>query len=138
VKSAKSRRHRSRARSTPDFPANVIPAMCRALNGEVCTYRVDYEDETCSCPAFRFGGGEPCKHVLAIGVHYAKTRRRISVAGDPFAFAGEQARQCACYSGWVFVGFEDEHGEQRAASYRCGRCAENSETEEEVRPYRGF
>jgi hypothetical protein len=31
----KSQRYRSRAHSTPDFSANVTPAMCRALNGEV-------------------------------------------------------------------------------------------------------
>src|SRR5919112_1234193 len=29
-----------------------------------------------------------------------------------------------CYSGWVFVGYIDEHGEEREASYRCRRCAE--------------
>jgi hypothetical protein len=28
----------------------------------------------------------------------------------------------ACYSGWVFITFEDEHGEEREASYRCRRC----------------
>ena len=32
-------------------------------------------------------------------------------------------RPCACYSGWVFVGYIDEHGEEREASYRCRRCA---------------
>src|SRR5215218_5884390 len=35
--SVKSQRYRPRAHSTPDFSANVTPAMCRALNGEVCT-----------------------------------------------------------------------------------------------------
>ena len=28
----------------------------------------------------------------------------------------------ACYEGWVFVGYVDEHGEEREASYRCRRC----------------
>lgn len=32
-------------------------------------------------------------------------------------------RPCACYSGWVFVGYEDEHGEEREASYLCRRCS---------------
>ena len=32
-------------------------------------------------------------------------------------------RPCACYSGWVFVGYIDEDGEEREASYRCRRCA---------------
>ena len=32
-------------------------------------------------------------------------------------------RPCACIDGWVFVGYIDEHGEEREASYRCRRCA---------------
>ena len=31
-------------------------------------------------------------------------------------------RPCACYSGWVFVSYIDECGEEREASYRCRRC----------------
>jgi hypothetical protein len=31
-------------------------------------------------------------------------------------------RLCACLEGWVFITFEDEHGEEREASYRCRRC----------------
>jgi hypothetical protein len=34
----------------------------------------------------------------------------------------EQDRPCACYGGWVFVGYEDEYGEEREASYLCRRC----------------
>jgi hypothetical protein len=34
-------------------------------------------------------------------------------------------RLCACLSGWVFVGYVDEHGEEREASYRCRRCADS-------------
>jgi len=30
---------------------------------------------------------------------------------------------CACYGGRVFVGYIDEYGEEREASYRCRRCA---------------
>ena len=30
----------------------------------------------------------------------------------------------ACVGGWVFVGYVDEHGEEREASYRCRRCAD--------------
>ena len=29
----------------------------------------------------------------------------------------------ACIDGGVFVGYVDEHGEEREASYRCRRCA---------------
>ena len=58
----------------------------------------------------------------------------ISVrVGDPFVAAGTHddtveahyaclERPCACYEGWVFVGYEDEYGEEREASYRCRRC----------------
>ena len=34
-------------------------------------------------------------------------------------------RLCACYSGWVFVGYIDENGEEREASYPCRRCADS-------------
>jgi hypothetical protein len=32
-------------------------------------------------------------------------------------------RPCACLEGWVFVGYVDEDGEEREASYHCRRCA---------------
>ena len=35
-------------------------------------------------------------------------------------------RPHACMGGWVFVGYIDEHGEERVASYRCRRCADNA------------
>ena len=31
-------------------------------------------------------------------------------------------RPCACLDGWGFVGYVDEQGEEREASYRCRRC----------------
>jgi len=31
----------------------------------------------------------------------------------------------ACIDGWVFVGYIDEYGEEREASYRCRRCADS-------------
>jgi hypothetical protein len=34
-------------------------------------------------------------------------------------------RLCACLEGWVFVGYIDEHGEEREASYRCRRCVDS-------------
>jgi hypothetical protein len=34
-------------------------------------------------------------------------------------------RPCACYSGWVFVGYEDKDGEAGEASYRCRRCSDS-------------
>ena len=34
-------------------------------------------------------------------------------------------RPCACLEGWVFVGYMDENGEEREASYRCRRCEES-------------
>jgi hypothetical protein len=35
-------------------------------------------------------------------------------------------RPCACLEGWVFVGYMDEDGEEREASYACRRCAEEA------------
>jgi hypothetical protein len=35
----------------------------------------------------------------------------------------DQDRPCACYSGLVFVGYIDEYGVEREASYPCQRCA---------------
>jgi hypothetical protein len=32
-------------------------------------------------------------------------------------------RPCCCLEGWVFVGYIDEYGEEREASYRSRRCA---------------
>jgi hypothetical protein len=32
-------------------------------------------------------------------------------------------RPHVCNDGWVFVGYIDDHGEEREASYRCRRCA---------------
>ena len=34
-------------------------------------------------------------------------------------------RPCACYEGWVFIGYIDEDGEEREASYPCRRCADS-------------
>ena len=31
-------------------------------------------------------------------------------------------RLCACFGGWVFVGYIDEYGEEREACYACRRC----------------
>jgi hypothetical protein len=44
----------------------------------------------------------------------------------PHAHPSTEERPCACYSGWVFVGYEDEYGEEREASYPCRRCSETS------------
>jgi hypothetical protein len=34
-------------------------------------------------------------------------------------------RPCVCMDGWVFVGYIDEYGEERVASYPCRRCADS-------------
>ena len=51
--------------------------------------------------------------------------KTISPSGDPFYAAhhdDQDERPHACYGGWVFVGYEDENGEEREVSYRCRRC----------------
>ena len=37
----------------------------------------------------------------------------------------ERLRSHACIGGWVFVGYIDEDGEEREASYLCRRCADS-------------
>jgi hypothetical protein len=37
----------------------------------------------------------------------------------------ERLRPHACIEGWVFVGYIDEHGEEREASYACRRCTDS-------------
>jgi len=37
----------------------------------------------------------------------------------------ERLRPHACIRGWVFVGYIDEYGEEREASYVCRRCADS-------------
>jgi hypothetical protein len=59
----------------------------------------------------------------------------ISPAGDPFHAAPDDdtvethyaclERPHACMDGWVFVGYVDEYGEEREASYRCRLCADS-------------
>jgi len=44
---------------------------------------------------------------------------------DAHYSALERMRPHACMGGWVFVGYIDEHSEEREASYRCCRCAES-------------
>jgi hypothetical protein len=38
----------------------------------------------------------------------------------------ERLRPHACMDGWVFVGYIDEYGEEREASYRCHLCTDSS------------
>ena len=46
-------------------------------------------------------------------------------APEPYPSTDSEAeRPCACYGGWVFVGYTDEYGEERGASYPCRRCSE--------------
>jgi hypothetical protein len=37
----------------------------------------------------------------------------------------QDERPHVCIDGWVFVGYVDEYGEEREASYRCRRCADS-------------
>jgi hypothetical protein len=37
----------------------------------------------------------------------------------------ERLRSHACMGGWVFVGYIDEHSEEREASYHCRRCTDS-------------
>ena len=37
----------------------------------------------------------------------------------------ERLRPCTCIDGWVFVGYIDEYGEEREASYACRHCEDS-------------
>ncbi len=79
-------------------------------------YSVDYRQETCDCRDHEIRR-ENCKHILAVGVHVAKRRRR---------------RPHACNDGWVTIGqlvVDPETGEETEefALYLCRRCAEAGE-----------
>jgi predicted nucleic acid-binding Zn finger protein len=58
--------------------ADVYFVPSEARTGSSC-YRVDYENETCSCPDFAFGHGRACKHILAVGILNAKRRAKKAV-----------------------------------------------------------
>ena len=36
----------------------------------------------------------------------------------------DRLRPHVCTGGWVFIGYVDESGEEREASYRCFRCSD--------------
>ena len=55
--------------------------------------------------------------------HDRSIRVGIIRSPDCFAFSRERLRPHACMGGWVFVGYIDEYGEEREASYPCYRCA---------------
>jgi len=47
---------------------------------------------------------------------------RLTPAGDPF-HAAAQDHPHASWSGWVFVGYVDEEGEEQVGALPCRRCA---------------
>jgi hypothetical protein len=55
----------------------------------------------------------------------------ISPAGDPFYAKGGDDEECFYCggSGFHFITFEDEDGEEREASYRCHRCSSRGRAE---------
>lgn len=46
----------------------VVPGiyMVKSFSGADTWYEVNLNEETCTCPAYTTGGGNPCKHVLAM------------------------------------------------------------------------
>lgn len=71
-------------------------------------YRVQYgESEYCSCPDHAYRATN-CVHILAVGIHHAKRRRR---------------RECpACYRGVVYLSFEED-GHEWTEPMPCRRCS---------------
>jgi hypothetical protein len=56
---------------------------------------------------------------------YRSIRAGILRSPDCFDFSHERLHPHACIGGWEFVGYIDEYGEEREASYRCRRCADS-------------
>ena len=88
------------------------------------SYDVEYgQREICACADYLYRG-RTCAHLYALAIATAKgaiAHPELAV-GDPFVAAAAH-RPCCCLDGWVFITFEDEHGEEREASYPCRRCA---------------
>ncbi len=90
-------------------------------------YEVRYggEVEHCTCPAFEFGHGLPCKHLLAVGIAHAKRRfttvHTISIAGDPFHYADARDGCPRCFGGYVTITVEED-GVEHDELVPCRRC----------------
>ena len=67
----------------------LVPSCSEASKG---TYRVDYEAETCTCPDALRHPELNCKHVLCVGILYAKTSRRPGREDDGHLRILEDAR----------------------------------------------
>ena len=60
--------------------------------------------------------GELCKHILAVGILYPKTHRRVGLQEHPHA----------CVDGWIYLGYADENGEEAIECLPCRRCREGA------------
>jgi hypothetical protein len=93
------------------------------------SYDVLYgEREECPCPDYQFGGGRPCKHLIAVGVMHATRRSGVTVrtipatiGGDPFAHAGKRRGCSLCFGGYVTITIE-EGGREHEEAVSCRRC----------------
>jgi hypothetical protein len=88
--------------SLRDEAAKVSTLSVESFSRPGLYHSVTLEPESCSCEA----SIRVCRHIRVARIRLAKA----------------STRPCACLEGWVFVGYEDEHGEERTASYRCRRC----------------
>ena len=61
--------------------------------------------------------GELCKHILAVGILYAKTHRRVGLQEHPHA----------CVDGWIYLTYTGEDGEEAFEALPCRRCRERRE-----------
>jgi len=85
-----------------DEAANVSTVEVKSASRPGLFHEVTLEPESCSCEATV----PVCRHIRIARIRAAKA----------------SPRPCACIDGWVYIGFEDEHGQERQASYRCRRC----------------
>src|SRR5918995_2518403 len=76
--------------------ADTFAVPSAGMLGQRYTVRYGgHVEESCTCPAYQYGHGRACKHLLAVGMLHAARRsgvrevRAVEVAGgDPFRCAG--------------------------------------------------
>lgn len=80
------------------------------------TYTVTYTDHTESCDCLDWQvRGATCYHVLAVAVVKTKTHRRVATT---------QEHPHACRSGYVYLGYTGDEGEEVVEALPCRRCTE--------------
>jgi hypothetical protein len=109
--------------------AYEVPSSAGGMLGK--RYRVRYggsAEEGCSCPAWTYGDGRACKHLLCLGIMHATRRGGVrevravaAVAGDPFKHAAARRGCSLCFGGYITMTIEED-SEEHDVAVPCRRC----------------